>query len=60
MKEKIAAKIKRVIQIGLSTHSHGHEINPVTFSTAKIKTKVTMGSILARWDFFSVRITKPP
>jgi hypothetical protein len=60
MKEKIAAKIKRVIQIGLSTHSHDHEINPVTFSTAKIKTKATIGSILDRWDFFSVRITEPP
>ena len=60
MEEKIAAKIKRVIQIGLSTHSHDHEINPVTFSTAKIKTKATIGSILDRWDFFSVRITEPP
>ena len=60
MEEKIAAKIKRVIQIGLSTHSHDHEINPVTFSTAKIKTKATIGSILDRWDFLSVRITKPP
>ena len=60
MEEKIAAKIKRVIQIGLSTHSHDHEINPVTFSTAKIKTKATIGSVLDRWDLFSVRITEPP
>ena len=60
MKEKIAAKNKRVIQIGLNTHSHDHEINPVTFSTAKIKTKATIGSILDRWDFFSVCITEPP
>ena len=60
MEEKIAAKNKRVIQIGLNTHSHDHEINPVTFSTAKIKTKATIGSILDRWDFFSVRITEPP
>ena len=60
MEEKIAVKIKRVIQIGLSTHSHDHEINPVTFSTAKIKTKATIGSILDRWNFFSVRITEPP
>ena len=60
MEEKIAAKNKRVIQIGLNTHSHDHEINPVTFSTAKIKTKATIGSILDRWDFFSVCITEPP
>ena len=60
MEEKIAAKNKRVIQIGLNTHSHDHEINPVTFSTAKIKTKATIESILDRWDFFSVCITEPP
>lgn len=57
---KNSSENQRVIQIGLSTHSHDHEINPVTFSTAKIKTKAIIGSILDRLDFFSVRITEPP
>lgn len=56
MAEKITAKNKDVIQIGLSTHNQDHEINPVAFNTTKISVKVTMGSIPDRLAFFSIRI----
>ena len=43
MAEKITAKNKDVIQIGLSTHNQDHEINPVAFNTTKISVKVKIG-----------------
>ena len=55
MAEKITAKNKDVIQIGLSTHNQDHEINPVTFSTTKISVKATIGSIPDRLALFSIR-----
>lgn len=57
MAEKITAKNKDVIQIGLSTHNQDHEINPIAFSTTKISVKTTIGSIPDRFALFSIRIS---